>query len=144
MKSFQSLPALLLTIALLGGCSTYSTPGSEPAPVDKAPPHTTVTPPPPATTPQPASRPREPSASKAYQPLLAKADQAAGRGDYEQALALLERAQRIDPDSAEIYLAMARTHQASGDLSQASATAERGLLYCNGRAQCDALRAFAR
>ncbi len=57
---------------------------------------------------------------------------------------MLERAQRIDPDSAEIYLAMARTHQASGDTSQARAVAERGLLYCNGRAECDALRGLAR
>ena len=42
------------------------------------------------------------------------------------ALALLERAQRIDPDSAQIYLAMARTHEASGDGSQARATANAG------------------
>ena len=56
--------------------------------------------------------------------------------------ALLERAQRIDPGSADIYLALAETHQARGDLSQARATAERGLLYCNGASQCGALRAY--
>ena len=99
---------------------------------------------PPAPVPQPPHRPTTPSASAAWQPLLAKARQAAERGDYEQALALLERAQRIDPDSAEVYLCMAQTHRARGDAVQARATAERGLLYCETAAQCEALRAFAR
>jgi Tfp pilus assembly protein PilF len=110
--------------------------------VEKQPDYTPVTPP--ATSPQPAPRATEPSASAAYQPLLDKAEQASDRGDYEQALALLERAQRIDPGSAEIYLGMARTHQASGDSAQARATAERGLLYCSGTTQCNALRAYTR
>jgi Tfp pilus assembly protein PilF len=74
--------------------------------------------------------------------LLDKADTAAQRGDYEQALALLERAQRIDPDSGEIYLVLAKTYRAKGDDSLAAATAERGLLYCDGKAQCDALRRY--
>jgi tetratricopeptide (TPR) repeat protein len=73
-----------------------------------------------------------------------KAQQAAARGDYEQALALLERAQRIDPESGEIYLQLAKTHQARGDDAQAMATAERGMLFCAGAAQCNALRAYAR
>jgi thioredoxin-like negative regulator of GroEL len=73
---------------------------------------------------------------------LAAAEQAAQRGDYEEALALLERAQRIEPNSAEVYLHMARTHLARGDIAQASATAERGLLYCSTEAMCDALREF--
>ena len=74
--------------------------------------------------------------------MLAKAEQATQRGDYEQALALLERAQRIDPDSAEVYLCMAQTHRARGNAAQARATAERGLLYCSTEALCDALRAM--
>ena len=44
----------------------------------------------------------------------------------------------------EIYLAMAATHQARGDISQARAVAERGLLYCNGTRECDALRSYTR
>jgi Tfp pilus assembly protein PilF len=75
---------------------------------------------------------------------LAEAEQCAGRGDYERALALLERAQRIDPDSAEVYLGMARTHAARGDAAQARVVAERGLLYCSSAALCDALRQFTR
>jgi thioredoxin-like negative regulator of GroEL len=73
-----------------------------------------------------------------------QAQQATARGDYEQALGLLERAQRIDPESGEIYLQMARTHRAKGDAAQARATAERGMLFCSGSAQCEALRAFIR
>ncbi len=85
-----------------------------------------------------------PSASNAWEGLLAKAEQATNRGDYEQAMALLERAQRIDPDSAEVYLGMAKALSASGDEVQARATAERGQLYCSGQTQCDALRPYTR
>jgi tetratricopeptide (TPR) repeat protein len=133
---------LLLLLVLVSGCSTYSGSPGKPAPVEKEPEYTPVTPPP--TAPQPKPRPAQPSASAAYQPLLDKAGRATASGDYAQALALLERAHRIDPDSAEIYLSMAKTHQASGDVAQARATAERGLLYCKGRAECEALRAYTR
>jgi Flp pilus assembly protein TadD len=78
------------------------------------------------------------------QPLLSKAAQATARSDFEQALALLERAQRIDPDSAEVYLGMAQTYRARGTVAQARAAAERGLLYCETDAQCNALRAYTR
>ncbi len=131
----------MLCLLLFGSaCSTLDGSGGEPVPVEKEPDYTAVTPP--ATAPRPTSRSAEPSARAAYQPLLDKAGQATARGDYEQALALLERAQRIDPDSAEIYLSLAKTHQASGDVAQARATAERGLLYCNGSTECAALRAY--
>jgi len=138
----SSVFSLLLLLVFVSGCSTYSGSGGEPVPVEKEPEYTPVTPPP--IAPQPKPRPAEPSASAAYRPLLDKAGQATARGDYEQALALLERAQRIDPDSAEIYLGMAKTHRARGDMAQARATAERGLLYCNGSVECDALRVYTR
>jgi len=86
--------------------------------------------------------PGEPATAGPHRELLARADSARGQGHYDQALAYLERAQRIDPGDAEIYLAMARTHDAAGNTGQARATAERGLLYCSGTAQCDALRTF--
>lgn len=134
---------LVVGLALaLGGCSIYSLPGSEPAPVETRPDYTPVTPP--ATAPQPPSRPPRPATTSAWQPLVDKAEQARARGDYEQALALLERAQRIDPDSGAIYLQLARTHRARGDAAQARATAERGLLYCHTAAECDALRSYTR
>lgn len=129
-------------VILLAACSTYSPPVSTPAPVPVAKPPLPKVVTPPAKAPPAPHRPTTPSASAAWQPLLAKATQATQRGDYEQALALLERAQRIDPDSAEVYLGMAQTHRARGDAAQARATAERGLLYCTSDAQCDALRAY--
>ncbi|MEH6582619.1 MAG: tetratricopeptide repeat protein [Halioglobus sp.] len=131
----------LCALVLLNGCSIYSLPGDEQEPVtiEKA-----IPAPPPTTSPQPKPAPVEPSTSSAYQGLINKADQASAQGDYEQALALLERAQRIDPDSAEIYLNLAKTYRAKGDNSQASATAERGLLYCSGQTECDSLRAYIR
>lgn len=127
---------------VISGCSVFQPEERPPAPVERPPAPAVVTPPP--TAPQAPARPAEPSTAAAWKPLLARAQQAAGRGDYDQALALLERAQRIEPDSGEIYLQLARTHQARGDLTQARATAERGLLYCSGNAQCAALRALTR
>jgi len=134
--------AVVSLVILLAGCSTYTPPVSVPTPVAKQPEPKVVTPP--VKMPQAPPRPTTPSADAALQPLLAKAGQAAQRGDYEQALALLERAQRIGPDSAQVYLGMAQTHRARGDAAQARATAERGLLYCTTDAQCNALRAFTR
>ena len=134
---------VLLSLALVvAGCSTFMGTPPEPAPVVTTPPATSA--PPPVTAPQPPARPPQPSTTSAWQPLVQKAQQARARGDYEQALALLERAQRIDPESGEIYLQMARTHQARGDGAQAAATAERGMLFCSNPVQCNALRAFAR
>jgi Tfp pilus assembly protein PilF len=130
-------------IILLAACSTYTPPASAPAPVEQPQLEPKVVTPP-AKVPKAPPRPATPSASAALQPLLAKAAQATERGDYEQALTLLERAQRIDPDSAEVYLGMAQTHRARGNVAQARATAERGLLYCETDAQCSALRAYTR
>jgi len=133
----------IIALALVTGCSGLTKRG-EPAPVEDRTQRPAVVP----STPEPVTpephRPASPSASAAWQPLLAKAEQAVSRGDFEEALALLERAQRIDPDSAEVYLQMARTHAARGDNAQARAMAERGLLYCTSTSQCEALRRFTR
>lgn len=137
---------LLAVLAVTGGCSVYSVPGGKPAPVETRPPPAPETTPVPGPSPSAPSAPQppEPNASHAYGGLLARAEEASGRGDYEQALALLERAQRVDPDSAEVYLALARTYAAKGDASRARATAERGLLYCRSDAECARLRALTR
>ncbi|TXS88995.1 tetratricopeptide repeat protein [Parahaliea maris] len=142
--------ALLASLFIsLGACSIYSAPGQRPAPVETRPgaePQSREPSEPPSRPAEPTVQPQapEPNASNAYGPLLARAEQASRAGDYEQALALLERAQRIDPDSAEVYLALAQTYAAKGDASQARATAERGLLYCRGGSECAQLRELAR
>ena len=127
---------LLLLLALLAGCGTTGT--NTGAIVVDGKPDVGDT----GSVTEPVIPPPAPDAP--YADLVKRAGAAREAGDYEQALALLERAQRIDPDSADIYLALARTHRARGDLSQARATAERGLLYCSTPAQCDALRAYIR
>jgi len=125
---------------LLVGCGTL--PSGDHAPVDERPEYTDVTSPatsiPPAV---PPPVPERPAVNGAARSLMDKADAAATNGDFERALALLERAQRLDPDSGEIYLFLAKTYRAKGDLAMAGAVAERGMLYCAGVAQCDALRA---
>jgi len=123
---------------LLAACSTA--PEREPAAIEEQPDYTDIaTPSPPAPPPKAG----EPDTRAAYQPLLDRAGELRAKGDFEQALALLERAQRIDADSAQVYLEMARTHRARGDYAQSRATAERGLLYCRSKAQCNALRDLA-
>ena len=137
------------TVCLVVGisaCASYSPSEQAPAPTQPA---ETVTPEPQVVAPAPG-RSEVPAAGTdqnviaAYTPLIQKADTAAARGDYEQALALLERAQRIDPDSPAVYLALARTHSQRGDTAQSRANAERGLLYCVEPQQCEQLRAYAR
>lgn len=128
-----------LVIVLQAGCSIYSLPGDQPDP----PPAKPASQPPAPIPDAPKAPPRDPNASNAYGGLVAKAQEARARGDYEQALALLERAQRIDPDSGEIYLELARTYADKGDTTLARSTAERGMLYCRGT-ECEALRAYTR
>ena len=128
----------------LAGCGTIGQgPDSGPVPIEKDPDYTDVSKPATPTSTQP-STPAQPSVSGAAQSLMSKARTASNQGDYEQAIALLERAQRIDADSGEIYLALAQTYKAKGDLQMASAAAERGMLYCSGNAQCGALRTLVK
>ncbi len=127
-------------VLFLAACGTLGPgPGNGPVPIEKEPEHTDVDKP---VTPVKPSRPVQPSVSGAAHSLMNKADVVSGSGDYEQALALLERAQRINPGSGEIYLSLAVTYSAKGDQSMARAAAERGMLYCRGASQCSALRAF--
>ncbi len=128
----------LSMMLLLGACGTV--PDSDPAPVEKRPESVPATT---APTPTQPSSPQRPPVNSAAQSLMEKAGAELDTGDYEQALALLERALRIDPDSGEVYLALARAYSLKGDTAMANATAQRGMLYCSGGAQCDALRAYS-
>ncbi len=146
-----ALFAWLLLPVFLAACATSQPPRQRPAPVEPAPspdysdeervPRTTA-PPPPQPSVQPDTPPERPVA--AYGPLIDRAADARERGDYEQALSLLERAHRIDPQGARVYLEIAATHHAKGDMRQARAVAERGLLYCRNGTICAALQSFTR
>lgn len=145
---------LVLGFALaLTGCSIYTLPGSERAPIETRPAPGETLPdapepvvPPPAVPLPPAPQPAatDPGVTSAAAGLLDRARTASAQGDYEQALALLERAQRIDPNSAEIYLQLARVYAAQGQADKARDMASRGTLYCRDERECSALRALAR
>lgn len=80
-------------------------------------------------------------ADSARSSLVVAALDARASGDSPRAIALLERAQRIDPDNGRLYLELARTHYEAGNAAQGRATAERGLLYCR-HDECAELRAL--
>lgn len=143
MSTLIVLKRIFIVLVFCGivACSGTGGPRQNPVPIEDEADYTET---PHERTPvEVPQRAEPPSVSAAYIPLLLKAEEATERGDFEQALALLERAQRIDPVSADIYLSMAKTHRARGDEAQSQATAQRGLLYCSSTIQCEALRQFA-
>lgn len=85
----------------------------------------------------------EPGLRTASGGLLAQAGEARRRGDLDRADAILQRAQRLDPTNALVYLELARLHQQRGEQAASRAAAERGLLYCDA-GSCEDLRALAR
>ena len=141
---------LSLVTVILAACATSQPPPQRPAPVEPAPQpdyneeQRAPVPQAPVPAPVPERQPPAEAPVAAYGPLIDRAADARERGDYEQALSLLERAQRIDPQSARVYLELAATHHARGDLRQSRAVAERGLLYCRNGTVCAALKSFAR
>jgi len=61
--------------------------------------------------------------------LMAQAGQHAADGDNAQAIALLERAVRIDPRNGHAWLRLARLHFESGDLNKAEQFARRAMQF---------------
>jgi tetratricopeptide (TPR) repeat protein len=122
--------------ALITACSTYSPPGGQ-----TRPPAQVGKPSPTVTTPAPPPAEQAPAAVvSAHESLLQRAQSASAAGRYGDALGLLERAQRIEPEDANVYLELSRVHRALGNDAVARSTAERGMLYCVGQYQCQALR----
>lgn len=94
--------------------------------------------------PEPAPAPTSvPTGEKARGTLLAQAREAQDSGNGATAIALLERALRLDPTDGALYLELARAQAETGRMERARATAERGLLYCSGE-DCRALQRLLR
>jgi tetratricopeptide (TPR) repeat protein len=119
----------LILSALLAACST---PGAQPPSV----------PAPQAPVGQEAPAPAVPAQGIAADTLRAEAREASKQGHFERALALLERAHRLEPGEPGIYLELAKVYRRLGDEDMAQATAQRGLLYCDEARLCDRLRDY--
>ncbi len=61
--------------------------------------------------------------------LMAQADQFAVNGENDQAIALLDRAVRIEPRNAHAWLRLARLHYVAGDFSKAEQFARRAMQF---------------
>lgn len=130
------LRALLLALGLLflGACASGPAPVSPEAPEANLPTSRVPTP----------TLPTDPIVSPGVSPvdsLLEEARVFRADGNLPASFARLERALRIAPQRAEVYLELARSHLAAGRPERASASAERGMLYCSS-STCAALRKF--
>ena len=127
---------------LLSGCVTQS---QTPAPRKPLPAPQTQTrqpaPPtlPPQTTPLPVPAPvmpeRAPPRPQASVTLALQdeAQRAATAGDFSKATQILERAIRIEPDRAELWIELARVHLKEGNAAQAEQFARKALLFTHDR-----------
>ncbi len=116
-----------------------------PAPAPGAVPDTPAPAPEP---PPPIPAPPPPPSSGATAALLQQGRQQAAAGDYAMATSSLERALRINPRDAELWLELGRIKLRQGDYAQAESMGQRALAVAGGdsarRAQCEALISAAR
>lgn len=129
------LAALIVALSLLAGCATSPAPVPPESPEARTGSGAGSTPA--VTSPKPVI----PPARSPVDSLLEDARRLRDAGDLPASFARLERALRIAPQRAEVYLELARTHRAAQRPERASASAERGLLYCGGDV-CTELRRF--
>jgi hypothetical protein len=139
------VPLLFVVVAIgMTGCVTQTQSPARTAP----PPHTQPAPTHTPGTAVPSPAPIIESPSKAgpapVQPLpkpessvtLALQDEsehAAAAGDLPKAIQILERAIRIQPDKAELWLDLARLHLKEGNPAQAEQFARKALLFTGQR-----------
>lgn len=151
------LVAVVLGMAVLAGCAIpapYSPPPAPPTPVPVPPPAESpapVEPPPPAPVVQPAPEPPPPppvrarTLNPAARSLVTQAQTQAAAGNYAVAAANLERALRIEPDSAQLWIEMGKVRQAEGNFAQAENMGRKALSLATGdvRSQSAAWRLIA-
>lgn len=151
------IATLLLCIVTLAGCAVpapYSPPRPAPTPVPEQPaggvpeieappaPEPEVVPvPEPAPQPQVRARTLNPAARA----LVSQAQGQSASGNYAIAAATLERALRIEPDSAQLWIEMGKVRQAEGNFGQAENMGRKALSLSTGdpRSQSAAWRLIA-
>src|SRR3984957_15047930 len=135
----RTLTCALLTAACLGGCTLTRPapfappPQATPAPAGSAQPQPGI--PAPGSgevVPAPAERPSVPPPrqfhlSAASGALVTQAHAQAASGDYGQAAATLERAQRIEPDNPLLWIELGRVSLAENNSAQAAAMGRKAL-----------------
>jgi Flp pilus assembly protein TadD len=96
----------------------------------------------------PIPAPAPPASSGATAALLQQSRQQAAAGDYALATSSLERALRINPRDAELWLELGRIKLREGDYLQAESMGKRALAVAGAdasrRAECEDLIAAAR
>jgi Tfp pilus assembly protein PilF len=80
----------------------------------------------------PERPPPQPKASVTLA-LQDEAQRAATAGDFSKATQILERAIRIEPDRAELWIELARVHLKEGNAAQAEQFARKALLFTHDR-----------
>ncbi len=128
---------LIVVLLALAACASGPTPVPPEAPEARERSSRMPTP----TVPTVPTDGSSPPTASPVDSLLEEARAFRDRGNLSASFARLERALRIAPQRAEVYLELARSHEAAGRPGRASASAERGLLYC-GKSTCTKLRQF--
>jgi hypothetical protein len=141
----RALTLVGLMVVLAGCVSEQQTPYPRaPTPV---PPSTQTRPPqqypaPTQPAPQPIPQTPAPVQPQPQQPkpqstvtlaLQDEAQRAATAGDLPKAIQILERAIRIQPDSAQLWIELARCHLKEGNAAQAEQFARKALLFTGNR-----------
>ena len=135
-------PAPAPPVARPGPAGSPGPPGTGGTPETRAP---APAPPPP---PVPIPPPPPPASSGATASLLQQSREQTAAGDYAMATSSLERALRINPRDAELWLELGRVKLRQGDYGQAESMGQRALAVAGNdpvrREQCADLIAAAR
>ena len=119
--AFRHLPWVAAVAIVLGACTTQGPPPVSTAPVER--------PPPPAEPSAAPDAPPPPSLGRAQaaDTLLASAQAAAAENRHGEAVVYLERAIRLDPRNAELWIALAGEHLANGQHATATQHARKAI-----------------
>lgn len=128
---WRSIAAAALLCTAAAGCSMapYNFPSPQPGPSPRAPA---------GNAPGPGSEPEPPRQSAASTALLEQGREAREAGRYAEATASLERALRIDPNNALLWIELAEVKAADGDRDQARQMARKALTLAAGNRSIEA------